>query len=120
GQLDRLFDGLHPEIFLLRRGPRLAPLVEADHHVDAAVLQVEGVGMALAAVADHRDPLAGERRHVRVVVVIDLRHYRYALVVGLLRRGFRPITWSASTGTSTLIDCPVVSSQSSMISTWLL
>src|SRR5205814_9777706 len=109
GQLDRLFDGLHPEIFLLRRGPRLAALVQADHAVGAAVLEVEGVGMALAAVADHRDPLTGERRHVRVVVVIDLRHYRYVLVVRLLRRGFRPMTWSASTGTSTTIDCPVCS-----------
>ena len=108
-QLDGLFHGLHTEVLLLGLLPGLAAFVEADHDIDATVLQVEGVGMPLAAVADDGDPLAGERRHVGVVVVVDPGHQRYVLVVRLLSRGLSPITWSASTGTSITMDWPVVS-----------
>ena len=59
--LDRVLDRLDPQVFLLGRLPGLAALVEADHHVDPTVLQVERVRVALAAVADHGDPLSGER-----------------------------------------------------------
>ena len=42
---------------------------QADDHVDAGVLQVERVGVALGAVADDRDGLAVQERGVCVVVV---------------------------------------------------
>ena len=108
-QLDGPFDRFDAKVLLLGCFPGLAAFVEADHDIDAAVLQVEGVGMPLAAVADDGDPLAGERRHVGVVVVVDLSHQRYVLVVRLFNRGLSPITWSASTGTSITIDWPLTS-----------
>jgi hypothetical protein len=37
---------------------------EADAHLDAALAQVEGVGVALRAVADDRDLLAADEREV--------------------------------------------------------
>ena len=46
---------------------------QADDHVDAGVLQVQRVGVALGAVADDRDGLAVEQGEVRVVVVEHAR-----------------------------------------------
>ena len=43
---------------------------EPDDDVDARLVEVQGVGVALAAVADDRDGLAGQRRRVGVVVVV--------------------------------------------------
>ena len=40
---------------------------DADLHVDAAVLQVQGVRVPLRAVADDRDLLAPDEREVRVL-----------------------------------------------------
>ena len=54
----------------------LRPGREADDDVDAAVLEVLGVGVALAAVADDGDGLAGQRRRVGVVVVVHARGHR--------------------------------------------
>ena len=64
-----LDDGQHLEALLARLGDRGGVLAQADHDVDAGVLQVEGVGVALGAVADDRDGLAVEEREVCVVVV---------------------------------------------------
>ena len=50
--------------------PALAAGLEPDHDVDARVVQVLGVGVPLAAVADDGHGLAGERRRVGVVVVV--------------------------------------------------
>ena len=53
----------------LRLRDRLGAVAQADDDVDAGVLEVPGVGVALGAVADDRDGLAVEEREVRVVVV---------------------------------------------------
>ena len=55
-------------------GGAAAAFTQADDDVDAAVAQVQRVGVSLAAVADHRDGAAVEPGEVRVVVVIELRH----------------------------------------------
>ena len=49
----------------------LAARALADDDVDAAIAQVLGLGVALRAVADDRDRLAFEGRHVGVFVVIN-------------------------------------------------
>jgi hypothetical protein len=46
---------------------------EADDDVDAGVLEVQGVGVALGAEADDRDGLAVEEGEVSVVVVVHGR-----------------------------------------------
>ena len=51
-----------------------AAFVQANHHIDAAFFQVQGMGMALAAVADDGDGLTLEDVDVAVRVVINLRH----------------------------------------------
>ena len=56
-----LDDGQHLEALLARLGDRGGVLAQADDDVDAGVLQVEGVGVALGAVADDRDGLAVEQ-----------------------------------------------------------
>ena len=55
----RLFDGvgreLDGEAGFFGNSPGRAALVEAHAHVAAAFLEVEGMGMALAAIAQNRD-----------------------------------------------------------------
>ena len=68
---DRVGDGADPEAGLLGRGARRAPLAEADLDVDARVVQVQRVRVALAAVADHGD-LAVEQ--VEVAFAMDRCH----------------------------------------------
>ncbi len=50
-----LGDGRHGQAGILGRLPGRAPLAQPDFDLDARVVQVEGVGMALAAVADDGD-----------------------------------------------------------------
>jgi hypothetical protein len=61
---------------------RAAALVEAHNHVDAAVLEVEGMGMALGAVADDRHGLAAQQGEVGVGVVEELGHPGVGAVPG--------------------------------------
>ncbi len=49
---------------------------EPDDHLDPGFVEVQGVGVALAPVADDRDRLAGQRGGVRVAVVVHLRCHR--------------------------------------------
>ena len=51
-----------------------ASFVEAHHHVHAAVLEIQGVGMALGAVADDGNCLAAEQREIGIGVVKKLSH----------------------------------------------
>ena len=48
----------HPQACGFRHGPALALRVESNNHILAVVLEVEGMGVALAAVANHADRLA--------------------------------------------------------------
>ena len=57
---------------LLDLGPGGAALAQADHDLDAAVVQVLRVRMALRAVADDGDRLALDQAQVTVLVVINL------------------------------------------------
>ena len=64
-----LDDRQHLEALLARRGDRGGVLAQADDDVDAGVLEVQRVGVALRAVADDGDGLAVEEVEVCVVVV---------------------------------------------------
>ena len=60
------------EARLFGLGPGTASLPEADDHIDSAVLEIIGVGVALAAVADDSHFFAAEHIHIGVFVVINL------------------------------------------------
>ena len=51
-----------------------APLVEADNHLHPAVPEIEGMGMALGAIADDGHRLCVQDREVSVVVVKKVGH----------------------------------------------
>jgi hypothetical protein len=51
-----------------------ASAFEADDDVEAAVFQVEGMRVSLAAVAEDGDGSSREAREVGVVLVVDLGH----------------------------------------------
>ncbi len=63
----------------------LAAFIQADNHVDAAVVQVQRMGMALAAVANDGDGLSFEDIDVAVCIVVNLGHCNFLLA---LRRFF--------------------------------
>ena len=67
----------HGQAGLLGGGAAAALRIEADHDLLAVVFQVEGVGVALAAVADDADGFAGQEGQVGVIFVIDFWHLRY-------------------------------------------
>ena len=72
--LRHVFDHAHAQAVGLGFGYAGAAFVESDHDVEARIMQVERVSVALAAVADYSDGLVFDQRHVRVVLVVDLRH----------------------------------------------
>jgi hypothetical protein len=74
GLLDRVGDREDTQALGLGLGLGLGALGQADAHVDAAVTQVERVGVALAAVADDGDLAPLDDRQVGVVVVEHLGH----------------------------------------------
>ena len=74
GLLDRLGRRQHAQALGLGLGARLRALEQTDSDVDAGVTQREGVGVALAAVAEDRDVLALDHGQVGVVVVEHLGH----------------------------------------------
>ena len=49
-------------------------LAQTDHHIDAGVLEVEGVGVALAAKTDHGNSAVGDQRRVGVLLVVHMCH----------------------------------------------
>ncbi len=64
----------HAQPFGLGLGPALAAGIQPDAHIDAAVLQVQRMGMALAAIAEDRNLLALEVAQVCLVLVVDFCH----------------------------------------------
>ncbi len=66
----------HPQAGLLDQRPALGAGGQPDDDVDAGLVEVQGVGVALAAVADDRDGLPGQGRRIRVVVVVHRRRHR--------------------------------------------
>src|SRR2546428_776847 len=65
-----------PEPVLSGPCPAVRALVEPGEDVLSGVLEVQRVGVALAAVADDRDLPALEQAEVGVLVVVDLRGHR--------------------------------------------
>ena len=76
GRLDRVGDVHDPQAGLLGEGAALGARREPDDDVDAGLVEVQRVGVALAAVADDRDRLPGQRRRIGVVVVVHARCHR--------------------------------------------
>ena len=74
-------DRQHPQPGRLGLGHRGRPGPQADAHVDARVLEVQRVGVALRAVADHGDLAAGDERAVGVLLVVHVGH-RGVLLLG--------------------------------------
>ncbi|CCY27818.1 putative uncharacterized protein [Firmicutes bacterium CAG:114] len=72
--LGGLGNGIDLEAILLRHGPGLAALAQADDDVTAGVPQVQGVGMALGAIAHNGDLLSIELVEVAVLLIIHLCH----------------------------------------------
>ena len=85
----RLGDRQHPQPGRLGLGLRRRALAQADAHVDARVLQVQRVGVALRAVAEDRDLAARDQRRVGVRLVVD-----GAAIVSLL--AFRTVCETAA------------------------
>ena len=73
-------DGLDRQPGLLGVGPVLGALPQADADIAAGVLQVEGVGVALGAVADDGDLLALQPAQVAVLLIVHLCHVKTLLV----------------------------------------
>ena len=97
--------GTHPEPGRLGLGHRRRALAQADAHVDARVLQVERVGVALRAVADDRDLAAGDERPIGVRLVVHVGGHQLALPFTARRRAAsrsslgsatRPVRWSST------------------------
>ena len=80
--LGSLFDQSHLQPVRLRLLNAPAALVKANHHVQAGVLEVQRVGMALAAVADDPYRAVLDQRHIRVVLVVHRCHVILSLFPG--------------------------------------
>ena len=72
--LGGLGDRLHLKTGLLGLGPVFGALPQAHAHVAAGVLQVQGMGMALRAVADDGDLLTVQIGNVAVFLVVHFSH----------------------------------------------
>ncbi|MEZ4768545.1 MAG: hypothetical protein R2844_08975 [Caldilineales bacterium] len=70
----RLVHRLDGQAGCFRLGPALGVGIETDPHIDAAVAQVERVGVALAAVADDGYLAACQPPEISVLVVVDSCH----------------------------------------------
>ena len=60
--------------FCLRLRDAAAALVQPDHHIKPVVVQIECVGVSLAAIADYAEGLAIHQRHIGVRFVVHLCH----------------------------------------------
>ncbi len=96
----RLVGRLDREASLLGDRPRGGALAQPDADVDAGVAQVQGVGVALRAVAEDGDLLRLDDREVGVLLVVDRGHGR-VLVCGMGRVAKRT-TRSATPGNRVL------------------
>ena len=74
--LSSLSSGVYVEALLLSLSPGLGALVQTDNNIAAGLLQVQGMCMTLAAVADDCDGLAIQQRQITVCLIknLCLRH----------------------------------------------
>src|SRR5699024_4559281 len=90
-------DGAHGQALLLGLRGGLRALAQADPDLDAAVAQVQRVGVALRAEADDGDLLALDDGQVGVVVVEDLSHgVLLRCGVRATGRSYRRVSWMVS------------------------
>ena len=82
--LGGLGNGLDGKPRGLRLGPVLGAFPQAHADLAAGVFQVQGMGMALRAVADHGDLLAVEIVQVAILFIIHLSHGRFLLFIMVL------------------------------------
>ena len=73
--------GQHLQPLLFGRGLRAAAGVQADDNPDAAVAQVEGVGMALAAVTEHSHGLALQQAGIGILFIIKFHEISFAKMI---------------------------------------
>ena len=78
-------DGFHRQPGGLGGGPALGALPQAHAHVAAGVLQVQGVGVALGAVADDGDLFALQPAQVAVLLVIHFSHVKTLLTKNVMK-----------------------------------
>ena len=69
--MGRFFDGLDGKAGILSLGPGRTALAKTDDNVAARVVQVQGVCVTLAAVADDGNLLTLDERKIGVLVVKD-------------------------------------------------
>ena len=77
GGLGGLGSGHDGHALGLGLGPALGAVVQAHDDVDAALLQIQRVGMALRAVADDGNGLAGQLLKVTVLLIENAIHFNY-------------------------------------------
>src|SRR5699024_538711 len=95
--LGHLGDGAHGQALLLGLRGGLRALPQADPDLDAAVAQVQRVGVALGAEADDGDLLALDDGQVGVGVVEDLSHdVLLRCGVRATGRSYRRVSWMVS------------------------
>ena len=70
--LDGFSDFLNLVTSLLGLAPRSTILAQTDGHVDAGLLQVLGVGVALGAITNNSHLLALDQGEVRILIVKNL------------------------------------------------
>ena len=78
--LGSLGNGLDGKPRGLRLGPVLGAFPQAHADLAAGILQVQGMGMALRAVADHGDLLAVEIVQVAILFIIHFSHGKFLLL----------------------------------------
>ena len=81
GRLHRIGDFGDLEAGLLRLVPRRAALAQTDYHLDAGIVEILRVRVALRTVADDRDLPALDEREVGVLFVVNLHHRSLSLVI---------------------------------------
>src|SRR5699024_9273116 len=90
-------DGAHGQALLLGLRGGLRALPQADPDLDAAVAQVQRMGVALGSEADDGDLLALDDGQVGVVVVEDLSHdVLLRCGVRATGRSYRRVSWMVS------------------------
>ena len=86
GFFGRIFHRLDNQTGFFRLAPGLGAGAQPDPNIQPAILQVERVGMALRAVADHGELFAFEQAQIGVVVIVNLRWHGLVFLLGVLSK----------------------------------
>ena len=75
--LSSLSRRIYLEALCLSLRPGLGALVKADNYVTAGLLRVQSVCMTLAAIADHSDRFAIQKRQITVFLIENFCHFSF-------------------------------------------